>query len=270
MLRAISETASFIKNKISFEPEVAIILGTGLGGVVDDMKIEKTLHYSEIPNFPASTAPGHHGRLIFGKLGGKKCLAMQGRFHYYEGYSMNEVTFPVRVMKYLGIKYLFISNASGGINPDYEIGDLMLIDDHINLMPNPLIGKHYDEFGDRFPDMSESYNKDLVKLALDIAGENNIKIQKGCYVGVTGPTLETPKEYVYFRIIGGDTVGMSTVPEVIVAHQMGIPCFAISIITDLGVPGKIVEVSVEDVQEAAGEAAPKMILLMEKMIEKLD
>jgi purine-nucleoside phosphorylase len=269
MLKAINETASFIKNKLSFEPEIAIILGTGLGRVVDDMKIEDTLHYSEIPNFPTSTAPGHHGKLIFGFLGGKKCMAMQGRFHFYEGYSMDEITFPIRVMKSLGIQYLFISNASGGVNPDYEIGDLMIIDDHINLLPNPLIGKHYEEFGDRFPDMSEPYDKKLIELALEIAEQNRIKVQKGCYVGVTGPTLETPKEYQYFRIIGGDTVGMSTVPEVIVAHQMDIPCFAISIITDLGVPGKIVEVSVEDVQNAAGQAAPKMILLMEKMIEKL-
>ena len=270
MLNKINETVSFIRHKISLQPEVAIILGTGLGGVVDDMEIIETLKYSEIPNFPVSTAPGHHGKLIFGMLGGKKCMAMQGRFHFYEGYSMEELTFPIRVMKYLGIRYLFISNASGGLHPEYAIGDLMLIDDHINMMPNPLIGKHYEEFGDRFPDMSEAYDKKLLALAEAIAREYSIKVQRGCYVGVTGPTLETPKEYQYFRIIGGDTVGMSTVPEVIVAHQMGIPCFAISIITDLGVPGKIVEVSVEDVQKAAGEAAPQMILLMEKMIDKLN
>lgn len=270
MLAAIKETVSFIKGKTQFEPEVAIILGTGLGGVVDDMEIVTFLNYSEIPNFPVSTAPGHQGKLIFGMLGGKKCMAMQGRFHYYEGYSMQEVTFPIRVMKFLGIKYLFISNASGGLHPDYEIGDLMIIDDHINTMPNPLIGKHYEEFGDRFPDMSEPYDLLLIAKAEEIARGNNIRLQRGCYVGVTGPTLETPKEYQYFRIIGGDAVGMSTVPEVIVAHQMGMPCFAISIITDLGVPGKIVEVSVEDVQKAAGNSAPKMIFIMEKLIEKLD
>ena len=178
------------------------------------------------------------GRMIFGKLGGKYILAMQGRFHYYEGYTMQEITFPVRVMKYLGIKYLFISNASGGLNPEFEIGDMMIQDDHINLLPNPLIGKHLDEFGDRFPDMSESYDHELIRRAEEIAQNNHITISRGCYVGVTGPTLETPKEYQYFRIIGGDAVGMSTVPEVIVAHQMGIPCFAISIITDLGSPGK--------------------------------
>jgi len=270
MLEAIKETISFIKNKIDFDPEIALILGTGLGGVVDDIEIKDTIHYKDIPNFPVSTAPSHIGRLIFGELGGRKCVAMQGRFHYYEGYSMQELTFPVRVLKYLGIKYLFISNASGGINPDFEIGDLMIIDDHINLMPNPLIGPHYEEFGDRFPDMSEPYNMKLISKAEAMAAENNIKVQKGCYVGVTGPTLETPKEYSYFRIIGGDTVGMSTVPEVIVAHQMGIPCFAISIITDLGVPGKIVEVSVEDVKKAAAEAAPRMISLMEALIQNLD
>jgi len=269
MLAAIKETVSYINSKISIQPDVAIILGTGLGKVVDDMQVHDILHYTEIPNFPASTAPGHHGKLIFGSIGGKNCMIMQGRFHYYEGYSMQEVTFPVRVMKYLGVKYLFVSNASGGVNPDYEIGDLMLIDDHINMMPNPLIGKHYEEFGDRFPDMSQTYNKELLNLAEKIAEENNIPVQKGCYVGVTGPTLETPKEYVYFRTIGGDTVGMSTVPEVIVAHQMGMPCFAVSIITDLGVPGKIVEVSVEDVQNAAAKSGPRMILLMEKMIEQI-
>jgi purine-nucleoside phosphorylase len=269
MLEAIKETVSFIKGKVRLQPEVAIILGTGLGGLADDIEVDSYLDYWEIPNFPVSTAPGHSGRLIFGKLGGKTIMAMQGRFHYYEGYTMQEITFPIRVMKYLGIKYLFISNASGGINPEFEIGDMMIQDDHINLLPNPLIGKHIDEFGDRFPDMSESYDHELIRRAEEIAAKNNIRIRRGCYVGVTGPTLETPKEYQYFRIIGGDAVGMSTVPEVIVAHQMGMPCFAISIITDLGVPGKIVQVSVDDVQKAAAETAPKMKFIMEKLIETL-
>jgi len=269
MLKKINETVSFIKNKTGFQPEVAIILGTGLGGMVNDVETFMTLSYEKIPNFPVSTAPGHDGKLIFGILGGKKVMVMQGRFHFYEGYTMQEITFPVRVMKFLGIKYLFISNASGGINPGFEIGDLMIQTDHINLLPNPLIGKHYYEFGDRFPDMSESYDIELIKKALIIAEENNIKVQQGCYVGVTGPSLETPKEYQYFRTIGGDTVGMSTVPEVIVAHQMGIPCFAISIITDLGIPDRIVKVSVEDVQRAAKAAAPKMTFIMEKLIESL-
>jgi purine-nucleoside phosphorylase len=269
MLEIIKETVSFIKKKTKLQPEVAIILGTGLGGFIEDMDIKKSLNYSDIPNFPVSTAPGHQGKLIFGILGGKTVMAMQGRFHYYEGYTMDQITFPVRVMKFMGIKYLFVSNASGGMNPDFEIGDIMIQNDHINLLPNPLIGKHYPEFGDRFPDMSEPYNKQLIRLALKIAKDNNIKVQQGCYVAVTGPTLETPKEYEYYRVIGGDAVGMSTVPEVIVAHQMGIPCFAVSIITDLGVPGKIKEITIEDVQKAAAKAAPRMALIMEKLIEGL-
>lgn len=269
MLETIKETVSFINKKTKLKPEVAIILGTGLGGLVDDIDIQFSLNYEEIPNFPVSTAPGHHGKLIFGKLGGKTVMAMQGRFHYYEGYTMQQITFPVRVMKFLGVKYLFLSNASGGMNPEFEIGDLMIQTDHINLLPNPLIGKHYEEFGARFPDMSETYDKELIRRALKIAKENNIKVQQGCYVGVTGPTLETLKEYEYFRVIGGDAVGMSTVPEVIVAHQMGMPCFAVSIITDLGIAGKITEVSVEDVQEAASKSAPQMTFIMEKLIESL-
>jgi purine-nucleoside phosphorylase len=269
MLKQIKETVRFIKVKTHMQPEVAIILGTGLGGMVNEIEILKVLNYEDIPNFPVSTAPGHQGKLIFGRLGGKTIMAMQGRFHYYEGYSMQQITFPVRVMKFLGIKYLFISNASGGINPDFEIGDIMIQDDHINLLPNPLIGTHFDEFGARFPDMSETYDRDLINKALLIAEENQIKVQKGCYIGVTGPTLETPKEYKYFRIIGGDTVGMSTVPEVIVAHQMDIPCFAVSIITDLGVPGRIMKTTVDDVQEAAARTAPKMALLMKKLIESI-
>jgi len=255
--------------KTGISPEIAIILGTGLGGLADDIDIHTSLNYEDIPNFPVSTAPGHKGKLILGTLGGKLIMAMQGRFHYYEGYTMQQITFPVRVMKFMGVRYLFLSNASGGINPEFEIGDLMIQDDHINLLPNPLIGRHYPEFGDRFPDMSETYDKDLIRRALRIADDNHIKLRKGCYVGVTGPTLETSKEYEYFRIIGGDTVGMSTVPEVIVAHQMGMPCFAISIITDLGVPGKIKKVTVEDVEKAAARSAPKMTLIMEKLIESL-
>jgi len=269
MLEAIKETVSYIKEKTRFDPEVAIILGTGLGGMVEDIYIRLSINYEDIPNFPVSTAPGHQGKLIFGILGGKMVMAMQGRFHFYEGYTMDQITFPVRVMKFLGIKYLFVSNASGGMNPDFEIGDIMIQTDHINLLPNPLIGKHYPEFGERFPDMSEPYDKNLIQKALKIARENNIKVQQGCYVGVTGPTLETPKEYEYFRVIGGDTVGMSTVPEVIVAHQMGIPCFAVSIITDLGIPGKIREVSIEDVTKAAAKSAPAMTFIMEKLIASL-
>ncbi len=269
MLERIKSTVSYIKDKTKFQPEVGIILGTGLGGLVEDIKIEHSLNYDEIPDFPVSTVDGHHGRLIFGELGGKKIVAMQGRFHFYEGYPMEMVVFPVRVMKYLGIKNLFVSNASGGVNPDFEIGDLMIINDHINLIPNPLIGKHQAEFGARFPDMSEPYDLKLIEKAKEIAKSHDLKVQEGCYVATTGPTFETPKEYQYFKIIGGDTVGMSTVPEVIVARQMGIPCFAISIITDLGVPGKIVEVTHEEVQKVAAKAETKMTLIMEELISQL-
>lgn len=269
MLEAIRETVSFIKGKTIPEPEVGIILGTGLGGFAEEIDIRLTLNFEDIPNFPSSTAPGHHGKLIFGILGGKTIMAMLGRFHYYEGYTMQQITFPVRVMKFMGIRYLFVSNASGGMNPGFEIGDIMIQDDHINLMPNPLIGKHYPEFGDRFPDMSEPYDKELISRALRIAKENNINIHQGCYVGVTGPTLETPKEYEYFRTIGGDTVGMSTVSEVIVARQMGMTCFAASVITDLGVPGKIKEVNVESILKAASKSAPGLKIIMEKLIESL-
>jgi purine-nucleoside phosphorylase len=269
MLEKIKSTASYIQSKVKETPEVGIILGTGLGGLVKDIDIQHSLAYEEIPNFPVSTVEGHSGRLIFGRLGGKQIVAMQGRFHYYEGYSMQEVTFPVRVMKLLGIHTLLVSNASGGVNPDFEIGDLMILDDHINLIPNPLIGKNIDELGPRFPDMSQPYDKNLIAKGKEIAAQHDIKVQVGCYVGTTGPTLETPKEYQYFRIIGGDAVGMSTVPEVIVARQMGIPCFAISIITDMGVPGQIVEVTHEDVQEVAQKAEPKMTRIMEELLASL-
>lgn len=269
MLERIKNTVFYIQDKTNFIPEVGIILGTGLGGLVKDIKIEYSLDYNSIPDFPVSTVDGHNGRLIFGELGGKKIVAMQGRFHFYEGYPMEMVTFPVRVMKFLGIKTLFVSNASGGVNPDYEIGDLMIQNDHINLIPNPLIGKHIPEFGARFPDMSQPYDHDLIKKAQEIAKNQNINVQVGCYVATTGPTFETPKEYQYFRIIGGDTVGMSTVPEVIIARQMGIPCFAISIITDLGVPGKIVQVTHEEVQKVAAKAETKMTLIMEELISQL-
>lgn len=269
MLEIIKETISYLKENAGVEPEAGIILGTGLGGLVQEIDIHHTLEYDKIPNFPVSTVEGHKGRLIFGNLSGKRIVAMQGRFHYYEGYSMQEVTIPVRIMKYLGIKYLMVSNASGGVNPEYEIGDLMVLNDHINLLPNPLIGKNQDEFGPRFPDMSEPYEHEMITRAMSIARKNNIRAHQGCYVGVTGPTLETPKEYAYFRKIGGDTVGMSTVPEVIVARQMGIPCFAISIITDLGVPGRIVKVTHEDVQLAAELAEPKMTLIMKELLQGL-
>jgi purine-nucleoside phosphorylase len=269
MLETIEETVSCIKKQIDFGPDTGIILGTGLGGMVKEIDQVHSLEYESIPNFPVSTVEGHHGKLIFGLLGNKKVLAMQGRFHFYEGYTPQQVTFPVRVMKNLGIRYLFVSNASGGVNPEYEIGDLMILDDHINLIPNPLVGKHFPEFGPRFPDMSETYDKELISKAVSFARSQDIRIHTGCYVAVTGPTLETPKEYFYFRAIGGDTVGMSTVPEIIVARQMDIRCFAISIITDLGIPGRIVKVTLEDVQKVAEEAEPKMTLILRNLISSI-
>ena len=269
MWQKIQETTNFIKNKITSLPDIGIILGTGLGGLVDEINITTSIEYQDIPNFPTSTVEGHSGKLIFGELGNKRVIVMQGRFHFYEGYDIKEITLPVRVMKLLGINQLIVSNASGGVNPEYEIGDLMVIKDHINLIPNPLIGENINHLGPRFPDMSEPYCKKMIKLIDSISLKNNIKIHKGVYVGVTGPTLETPAEYFYFRNIGGDTVGMSTVPEVIVARHMNIPCFAISVITDLGVPGKIKKVTHEDVQEVAEVAEPKLSLLIKNLISEI-
>lgn len=270
MLDKIKETQEYILSRTNVKPTIGIILGTGLGGLVKEIKIIDEIPYQEIPNFPVSTVKSHSGKLIFGELGGKQVVAMQGRFHFYEGYTMKEVTFPVRVMKFLGIERLFVSNASGGVNPDYEIGEIMIQDDHINLFPaHPLIGKNIDELGPRFPDMSEPYDQKMIKTAIEIAEENEIRVAVGTYAGLTGPTLETPAEYKYVRAIGADAVGMSTVPEVIVARHMDIPCFAISIITDLGVPGKIQETSVEDVIEVANKQEPKMTLIMKELISRV-
>ncbi|OQX80802.1 MAG: purine-nucleoside phosphorylase [Bacteroidetes bacterium 4484_249] len=271
MLEKIQKTTAYIKSKIELEPEVGIVLGTGLGGLVKEIEITGTLPYSEIPNFPVSTVKGHEGKLIFGILGGKNVVAMQGRFHYYEGYTMQEVTFPIRVLKFLGIKLLMLSNASGGVNSDYNIGDLMIIKDHINLMgDNPLIGKNDTGLGPRFPDMSETYDKKIIRHATKIARHNNIHFQVGVYAAVTGPTFETPSEYNYIRVLGADAVGMSTVPEAIVARHMSLPCFAVSVISDLGVEGKIVEISHEEVIDAASLAEPKMTLVVKEMINSLE
>lgn len=271
MIEKIKETARFIADRLNNNiPNIAIILGTGLGKLADEIEIKSVISYQEIPNFPVSTVEGHQGKLIYGQLGGKDVLAMQGRFHFYEGYSMQEVTFPIRVFQLLGIHYLFVSNAAGGMNSSFEIGDIMLIEDHINLFPeHPLRGKNEKELGVRFPDMSEAYSKKLRKMAVSIAHENNIKLQYGTYVGTQGPTFETPAEYNYFRIIGGDAVGMSTVPEVIVANHARMEVLAFSIITDLGVIGKIEEVTHEDVQLAAEIAQPKMAFIMKEVIKKL-
>ena len=264
-LEQIKNTAAYIKGRVPVTPEVGIILGTGLGGLVKEIEILHTLPYEQIPNMPLSTVEGHSGKLIFGNLGGKKVVAMQGRFHFYEGYSMEQVIFPVRVMKYLGIKTLLVANASGGVNPDFEIGDVMIIRDHIHLAPNPLIGKNEDELGPRFPDMSVPYSKQLIEKAKAIAKKNNIKVREGVYVGLTGPTLETPAEYKYIRIIGGDNVGMSTTSEVIAACQMGIPVFAMSIITDVGIEGRIVKVTHQEIMEAAEKAEPKLTVIMKEL-----
>jgi purine-nucleoside phosphorylase len=271
MYELIVSTAKFIKEKTNnFTPETGIILGTGLGGLVNEIEAEYILPYESIPNFPISTVEGHSGKLIFGKLSGKNVVAMQGRFHYYEGYTLQQVIFPVRVMKLLGIQRLFVSNASGGVNPDFEIGDLMIQTDHINLFPgNPLIGANDKRFGPRFPDMSEPYDHKMIALAKTIVEELKIKVVYGIYVGMSGPTFETPAEYKYVRNIGGDTVGMSTVPEVIAARHMGIPVFAMSVITDLGVPGKIVEVSHAEVQKVAEIAEKKMTLIIKEIIKQL-
>ena len=266
MLTAIKEAVSFIREKIKETPETAIILGTGLGNIVEHLNVDCVVDYKTIPHFPVSTVEGHAGKLMSGKLGETQVLVMQGRFHFYEGYTMDEVMFPIRVMKFLGIKTLVVSNAAGGMNPDFEIGDIMVINDHINLMPNPLIGKHEPEFGERFPDMSQIYDPVLLQKARDRARELEIRIREGCYVGVTGPTLETPKEYEYLRFIGGDAVGMSTVPEAIAAHQMEIRVFAVSVITDLGVPGKIQKLTHKDVIDAAEKSAPKLTSLIIKLI----
>ncbi|MBR5542161.1 MAG: purine-nucleoside phosphorylase [Bacteroides sp.] len=268
MLERIQETAAFLKSKMHTHPETAIILGTGLGSLVNEITDRYEIGYESIPNFPVSTVEGHSGKLIFGKLGNKDIMAMQGRFHYYEGYAMTEVTFPVRVMRELGIKYLFVSNAAGGMNPDFEIGDLMIITDHINFFPeHPLRGKNIT-YGPRFPDMSEAYDKNLINKAEQIAEEKGIKVQHGIYIGTQGPTYETPAEYKMFRILGADAVGMSTVPEVIVANHCDIRVFGISVITDLGVEGKIVEVTHEDVQKAADEAQPLMTTIMRELINR--
>lgn len=268
MYEKIQETASWLKKRMKTSPETAIILGTGLGQLASEITDTYEFPYSEIPNMPVSTVEGHSGKLIFGKLGGKDIMAMQGRFHFYEGYSMKEVTFPVRVMYELGIKTLFVSNAAGGMNPEFKIGDLMIIDDHINFFPeHPLRGKNFPT-GPRFPDMHETYDHELIALADKIAKEKNIKVVHGVYTGVQGPTFETPAEYRMYHTLGGDAVGMSTVPEVIVAHHCGIKTFGISIITDLGGFDNPVEVSHEEVQVAANAAQPVMTEIMREMIKR--
>lgn len=264
------ETTRWIKNQTTIQPETGIILGSGLGNFADKIDIELAIPYEDIPHFPVSTVEGHSGNLIFGKVNGKEIVAMQGRFHFYEGYDLKKATFPIKIMKKLGVKNLLVSNASGGTNPDYKIGDLVIIKDHIHYFPdNPLRGKNDSSLGPRFPDMSNAYSKRLIELAERKAAEMNIKVQKGVYMAWQGPTYETPAEYKFVHILGADVVGMSTTPEVIAAKHLGIECFGVSIVTDLGVEGKIVEISHEEVTKASNKAAPLLTQLFSGMITEL-
>ena len=270
MIKEIKEAVQFIQSKCDTQPEVGIVLGSGLGSFTKEINVEYEIKYSAIPHFPVSTVEGHSGKLIFGNLSGKKVVAMSGRFHYYEGYSTQEVVFPIRVLKFLGIKTLLISNAAGGINPFFKVGDLMMIKDHISMLTiNPLLGKNDNEFGERFPDMSEPYKNYLIETAKKIVLENKIEIKEGVYVGVTGPTFETRAEYKMLNILGGDAVGMSTVQEVIAAVQMGLPVFAISVITDIGIREEENTISHEEVLQAAKDAEPKLTLIFKQLIAQL-
>jgi purine-nucleoside phosphorylase len=266
----ITEVAAFLKHKGIDKPMIGIVLGTGLGRLVDDIEIEISIDYADIPHFPVSTVESHKGKLIYGKLQGQLVLAMQGRFHIYEGYTMQQVTLPIRVMKLLGIKWLLLSNAAGAINKSFSKGDLMLIDDHINLLPeNPLTGKNIDQLGPRFPDMSQPYAPKLISSIEHAAAKTNIPLQKGVYAAVAGPNLETRAEYRYLSRIGADVVGMSTVPEVIVANHMSLPCAAISVITDLCDPDHLEPASLEDILKTAGQAEEKLIRLFRETVKNL-
>lgn len=271
MLEKIESAANYLKSKMKFSPKVAIVLGSGLGNFSEEMTEVEKIPYSSIPHFPKSTVEGHKGQLLIGKVGGVDIIALQGRFHYYEGYSLKETTFPIRVFKALGINDLLLSNASGGLNPNQEIGDLMVLEDHIHLFPDhPLRGKNYDELGPRFPDMSEPYCLQFINWAKEISHAKQLNLKYGVYAGVQGPTYETKTEYKYLRIIGADAVGMSTTSETIVAIHANMRVFAVSIISDLGVEGKIVEISHEEVQEIAQQAGPKMNLLFKELILKIN
>lgn len=269
MWEQVQETVSYIKERINLTPEYGVILGSGLGSFTDEMKIEYTLPYNEIPNFPVSTVEGHKGALVFGTIGEKKVVAMQGRFHFYEGYSMTEVTFPVRVMKFLGVEKLVVSNASGGVNPNYKVGSIVLIKDHINMTPeHPLRGKNDDRFGPRFVNMSEPYSRKMIAKAKEIALDLNIEVFDGVYYGLQGPTFETLAEYRMVKILGADCVGMSTVPEVIVARHMDVETFGISVITDMGNEESIDTISHDEVLEAAKKAEPMVRSLIKELILK--
>jgi len=269
-LRAnIDEAVAFLRKKTPLQPSTGIILGTGLGGLANEITAEKVIDYGEIPHFPVSTVESHHGRLIFGTLGGKKVVAMQGRFHYYEGYSMQQVTFPVRVMKFLGVQTLLISNAAGGMNPHFSRGTLMVITDHINLIgDNPLVGPNDDGLGPRFPDMSEPYSKALIGIAGSVARDLKIRTERGVFVAVGGPNLETRAEYRFLRTIGADAVGMSTVPETIVANHMGMRVFGMSIITDECFPDALQPAQIEEIISVAKNTEPKLTAIMKGIVER--
>jgi purine-nucleoside phosphorylase len=270
LISKINETLEVIKKITTEEYPFGIILGTGLGGLAKDIDVQHEIEYEDLPHFPLSTVESHHGKLIFGKIGDKNVVAMQGRFHFYEGYSMKQITYPVRVMKFLGVKTLLVSNACGGMNPIYKRGDIMLMVDHINLLgDNPLIGMNEDELGPRFPDMSEPYDLELLKVAEEVALENKIKVQKGVYVAVPGPNLETRAEYRFLRTIGADVVGMSTIPENIVANHMGIKVLGISIVTDECFPDSLKPVNVEEIISTAMKAEPKMTLIMKEVVKRI-
>ncbi|RMD91559.1 MAG: purine-nucleoside phosphorylase [Calditrichaeota bacterium] len=270
-LRAqIEEAGNFLKSKTKIKPEIGIILGTGLGALAEEIEKEAVISYEDIPHFPISTVESHAGRLIFGTLSGKQVMAMQGRFHYYEGYSMKQITFPVRVMKFLGAHTLLVSNACGGMNPLFTPGDIMIITDHINLFgDNPLIGPNDETLGPRFPDMSEPYTRELIEIAEQIALEEKIKVQKGVYVGLPGPNLETRAEYRFLRFIGADVVGMSTIPEVIVAVHSGMRVLGLSVVTDSCLPDALKPVNIQEILKVAAEAEPKLTLLMKRVVEKM-
>jgi len=269
MWNKVQETVEFLKNSGFSTPDYGIILGSGLGKLVDVISIEQSLEYKDIPNFPVSTVAGHQGRLIFGTIGDKKVICLQGRFHYYEGWTMQETIFPVRVMKILGVQNLIVSNASGGVNSAFAVGDIMIINDHINMMPlHPLHGKNDERFGPRFVDMSDAYDKPMIKKMLKIADEEDVKLHQGVYMALQGPTFETPAEYGLVRVLGADCVGMSTVPEVIVAKHMGMTCFGVSVITDLGVEGIVESVSHEEVQKAAKTAEKTLSKLVARFVKE--
>jgi len=269
MWQKIEESAACIAEKTKLRPTIGIILGTGLGGFADEISIALEIPYSDIPHFPESTVEGHRGCLLFGHYEEVPLVMMQGRIHYYEGFSAQEIAYPVRLLSYLGVDTLFLTNAAGGMNPDFEVGDLMIVTDHINLIPNPLIGNNRIPSGPRFPDMSEAYDREMIALAGSVAGQLNIAIKYGIYVGVTGPSYETPAEYACFRRMGGDAVGMSTTPEVIVARQMNVRCFAVSVITDLGIAGRIEHLTHQMVQQAAMAAEPSLARMIKEMLKRL-